>query len=283
MCAAAPTGAARPTAEGIADLAVAALNAEATLTPKPGLVDGRGPGAHADMNLALLLDAAEVLRDTFAACAEAAALEPVGVPLRARLGAIGREGERRMLAATGGVNTHRGAIWALGLVSAAAAVAGDLRGIVGVAAALARIGDPASAPAGRQSHGLAARRRYGVMGAAGEARWGFPHVVAHALPALMRQRERGAGETTARLDALLAVMAHLDDTCLLHRGGRDGLTAMQRGAGAVLAAGGTGVSCGRRRLIERDRRAARERLSPGGSADLLAVALMLDSLRGRHM
>jgi triphosphoribosyl-dephospho-CoA synthase len=58
---------------------------------------------------------------------------------------------------------------------------------------------------------------------------------------------------------------------------------MQRGAGAVLAAGGTGVSRGRRRLIELDRRAARERLSPGGSADLLAVALMLDSLRGRHM
>ena len=275
----------RPATAAIAELAVAALHAEATLSPKPGLVDARGSGAHADMDLATMLGAAHALRGTFAACAEAARLEPVGPALRARLGQIGRAGERRMLAVTGGVNTHRGAIWAIGLLSAAAAVADDVLAIVGVAVALARIADPAAAPAGRPSHGQAARRRYGATGAAGEAWWGFPHVVGHALPTLTRARARGADETSARLDALLAVMAHLEDTCLLHRGGRDGLTAMQRGAAAVLAAGGTGAAEGRRRLMELDRLAARERLSPGGSADLLAAALFLDALtspEGRH-
>jgi triphosphoribosyl-dephospho-CoA synthase len=268
----------RPIAENIAGLAVASLRAEATLAPKPGLVGPRGQGAHADMDLAMLLAAAHALLGTFAACAEAAAWQPVGPALRAHLGLIGRQGERRMLAVTGGVNTHRGAIWALGLLSAAAAVAGDLPGIVGVAATLARIDDPSARPAGQPSHGAAVRRHYGATGAAGEARAGFPHVLGHALPALARARDRGADEATARLDALLAVMAHLEDTCLLHRGGRRGLTAMQQGAAAVLAAGGAGTRRGRRRLAELDRLAARKRLSPGGSADLLSAALFLDSL-----
>ena len=137
-----------PSAETIADLAVAALHAEAMLAPKPGLVDPRGSGAHRDMHLGMLLDAADALRDTFAACAEAAVCHAVGPTLRARLGLIGRDGERHALVVTGGVNTHRGAIWALGLLSAAAAVADDLPGIVGVAAAIARFQDPLAPPAG---------------------------------------------------------------------------------------------------------------------------------------
>ncbi|NQA13980.1 triphosphoribosyl-dephospho-CoA synthase, partial [Pseudomonas aeruginosa] len=83
------------------------------------------------------------------------------------------------------------------------------------------------------------RRRYGVGGAREEARLGFPRAVRHGLPQLWRSREGGAGEQNARLDALLAIMSVLDDTCVLHRAGRVGLAAMQDGARAVLAAGGS--------------------------------------------
>ncbi len=82
----------------------------------------------------------------------------------------------------------------------------------------------------------------------------------------------------ARVDALLAVIAVLDDTCVLYRGGIDGLRLIQRGAAAVLAAGGASTKLGSRLLAWLDERCQAERLSPGGSADVLAAVLFLDSL-----
>lgn len=255
----------RLSASQVADLAVAALHDEVDLTPKPGLVDLRGPGAHHDMTAAMLHASAEALRPALRDCAQAAAGLPVGPELRARLGQIGRAGEQAMLAATGGVNTHRGALWALGLLSAAiGSGATALPEVLDTAAVLARIPDPV--PAG-PSHGRLARQRYGATGARGQAQAGFPDVVDHALPALRQGTP---------LDALLALMAHLDDTCLLHRGGADGLAAVQQGARAVLDAGGRASSAGARRFAELDQLCRERRLSPGGSGDLLAVTLFLD-------
>jgi triphosphoribosyl-dephospho-CoA synthase len=152
------------TADAIAELAVGALRAEADLTPKPGLVDRRGSGAHTDMTLAVLHASAEALRPALAECASAAAQLPVGTDLRAAIGEIGRAGERDMLEATSGVNTHRGALWALGLLSAGAATATSVAAAVDVAARLASIPDPAAvvSPTSALSHGADARRRAGA-------------------------------------------------------------------------------------------------------------------------
>lgn len=275
-----PTAESRPapalTSTEIADLAVAAIRAEADLTPKPGLVDQRGSGAHTDMDLELLHASADSLRAAFARCA-LAATDPVSdADLRARLGEIGRTGEQAMLAATEGVNTHRGALWALGLLSAAAMRADGADGAADVAARLAAIPDPHVTAA--TSHGARVRLRYRVSGAAGESRAGFPHVRWYALPALRSARRSGADEGTARLTALLALIATLDDTCVLHRGGLDGLRAVQSGAQAVLDAGGVGTVQGRRHFIALDDLCLTRRLSPGGSGDLLSATLFLDAL-----
>jgi triphosphoribosyl-dephospho-CoA synthase len=266
-------------ASAIADLAVEALHDEADLTPKPGLVDGRGPGAHDDMTLAILHDSAEVLRTAFAECAAAAVVYDVGAELRALIGVIGRVAERQMLTATGGVNTHRGALWALGLLSAGAARGGGTGDITAFAARLASIPDTGLADRARwTSHGENARRRFGVAGAAGQAQQGFPHVTRYALPTLREARLAGACEDTVRLDALLSLIAHLDDTCVLHRGGRSGLRAVQTGATEVLNANGSGTTRGRMSLVALDRLCADRGLSPGGSGDLLAATLFLDAL-----
>lgn len=260
----------------IADLAVTAIRSEADLTPKPGLVDQRGSGAHTDMDLAMLHASAESLRYAFAECASAAMQSVPGPELRARLGEIGRAGERAMLEVTGGVNTHRGALWALGLLSAGAVLGDGLAGAVDVAARLAMIPDQYAT--GPTSHGAHARLRYGVSGAAGEAQAGFPHVRLHALPALRAARRSGADEGSARLEALLALMATLDDTCVLHRGGAEGLRALQFGARAVQDAGGFRTLEGRRRFTALDDMCLMRRLSPGGSGDLLSATLFLDAL-----
>ncbi|NVH59757.1 triphosphoribosyl-dephospho-CoA synthase [Pseudomonas simiae] len=264
-------------AERLADMAVDALIDEADLSPKPALVDRRGNGAHHDLHLGLMHASALSLWPMFKEMAEAA-IEwgEVGVPLREALGRIGREGEQAMLVTTNGVNTHRGAIWALGLLTAAAAL--EPRAVTLNAARLALLNDRfAPQP---MSHGAQVAQRYGARGAREEAQLGFPSVVQRGLPQLYKSRQQNAGEQNARLDALLAIMTELADTCVLYRAGPEGISTMQRGARAVLDAGGSATLAGRRQLHELDQHLLALNASPGGAADLLAACLFIDRLDG---
>ncbi len=267
-------------AEALADLAVAALIDEAELSPKPALVDRRGNGAHTDLSLELMRASAWSLWPSFRAMAEAGQGEGrVSQPLREAIGQLGRDGEAQMMVVTGGVNTHRGAIWALGLLTTAAAIApqGGSLAVAGTAGQLARLSDP-HVPIGAPSHGERVRQRFGARGARAEAEEGFPGVIERGLPQLRASRAAGHGETPARLDALLAIMSRLDDTCVLHRAGLEGQTCMQQGASAVLVAGGSASLAGRRALKELERDLLGLNASPGGAADLLAATLFLDRL-----
>ncbi|WP_433898644.1 triphosphoribosyl-dephospho-CoA synthase [Pseudomonas sp. PSE1(2024)] len=267
-------------AERLADLAVDALIDEADLSPKPALVDRRGNGAHTDLHLGLMHASALALWPAFKEMAEAA-LEfgEIGLPLREAIGRIGREGEQAMLATTNGVNTHRGAIWALGLLLTAAGLdtKSTSAGAVTLRAARLALLDDRYAPR-PLSHGAQVAQRYGARGAREEAQLGFPSVVQRGLPQLKRSRAAGHGEQNARLDALLAIMTELTDTCVLYRAGEQGLHAMQHGAQAVLDAGGSASLTGRRRLHELDQQLIALNASPGGAADLLAATLLLDRI-----
>lgn len=259
----------------LADLAVDALIDEADLSPKPALVDRRGNGAHTDLHLGLMHASALALWPAFKEMAEVALeLGEVGLPLREAIGRIGREGEQAMLVTTNGVNTHRGAIWALGLLVTAAAL--QPKSIALCAARLALLDDRyAPTPL---SHGAQVAQRYGARGAREEAQLGFPSVLQRGLPQLHKSRANGHGEQNARLDALLAIMTELADTCVLYRAGEPGLHAMQAGAQAVLDAGGSASLSGRRRLHELDQQLIALNASPGGAADLLAATLLLDRI-----
>jgi triphosphoribosyl-dephospho-CoA synthase len=263
----------------VADLAVYALLEEAELTPKPALVDRRGGGVHDDMDLDILFSSARALHPTFRHLATRAYGCAPSTQLREELAAIGRRGEEAMFAVTGGVNTHRGAIWALGLLTAAAIMAPSHTPPADIAALAGRVAlFPDRCAPTEASHGSLVTRRYGVAGARGEARSGFPNVVGVALPALRATREAGYPERFARLDALIALIAHVDDTCLLHRGGRAALRYAQAGARAAIAVGGNATVAGRRAVRSLEMRLLRHNASPGGSADLLAAALFLDAL-----
>ena len=269
-------------AERLADLAVDALIDEADLSPKPALVDRRGNGAHRDLHLGLMHASALSLWPMFKTMAEAALdIGEVGLPLREALGRIGREGEQAMLVTTLGVNTHRGAIWALGLLTAAAALEPQSlhpNAVTLTAAKLALL-DDRHAPQ-PMSHGAQVAQRYGARGAREEAQLGFPSVLQRGLPQLHKSRQQQAGEQNARLDALLAIMTALADTCVLYRAGTAGLHAMQHGAQAVLDAGGSATLAGRRHLHELDQQLLALNASPGGAADLLAACLFIDRLDG---
>jgi triphosphoribosyl-dephospho-CoA synthase len=261
----------------LATLAVQALIDEALLTPKPALVDLRGSGAHYDLDLACMLNSARSLRGAFSAMAEAAGGARIDGGLRETLASIGRAGEQDMFAVTGGRNAHRGAIWVLGLLVAARAMVGPERSPRDVAAAAGRIAcfPDRHAPV-EDSHGSRVCAAYGVVGARGEAQAGLPHVINAGLPAMWAARAAGVGEACAQLDALMAIMCTLDDTCVLHRAGTEALAFAKNGAQAVLAEGGSASAAGRRALLRLDAGLLRRHASPGGCADLLSACLFLD-------
>ncbi len=271
-------------ARRLARLARQALIAEAELTPKPGLVDRRGVGAHTDLSLDIMRRSAVAIEPYFCRMAILSKGARPSQSMREQLALIGRHAEHAMLEATCGSNSHKGAIWALGLLVSAAAMY-DEDGARATAVAV-KAKDIASfedrAMPRLVSHGDAVARQYGVAGARGEALCGFPHVMKLALPMLRRRRQQGAMEQIARLDALLSVMSRLDDTCVLYRGGAAALATAKEGALAVEAAGGSATPLGKRRLNQFERRLLNLNVSPGGSADLLAAALFLDAVERRQ-
>jgi triphosphoribosyl-dephospho-CoA synthase len=260
-------------------LARQALIAEAELTPKPGLVDRRGSGAHTDLSLDVMRRSALAIEPFICRMAFQAANEDPSARLRAILAGTGRAAETAMLHVTNGSNAHRGAIWSLGLLAASASInqySLDAFAIARTAAEIASFDD--SHVSTRTSHGQTVAKRFGVSGARGEAMEGFPHVIDVGLPMLRARRAARARERIARLDALLSIMAELDDTCLLYRGGEAALRTAKNGAATVIRGGGAGSSLGRRRLRMMDLRLIELGVSPGGSADLLAATLFLDAI-----
>ena len=146
--------------------------------------------------------------------------------------------------------------------------------VANTAAQLAKLPDDAAPKV--FSKGLRATHRYRVPGAREEAQQAFPHIMQRALPQLRLSRLNGSSETHARLDALMAIMTSLTDTCVLSRAGLEGLDAMQDGARAVLNAGGCATAAGQQALANLDRQMLALNASPGGAADLLAATLFLD-------
>ncbi|MEV0115674.1 triphosphoribosyl-dephospho-CoA synthase [Streptomyces sp. NPDC050844] len=248
--------------ELLARAAVQALVVEAELTPRPGAVRE---------DVTAVRWAARALHPGFVAMAAAArrSAEPTRA-LREELGSIGRATERSMLRATGGVNTHRGAIWALRLLVAAASLpsaspAGEL---THTAKLLATLRDRAAPRV--PSPGSTVSARYGAAGARGEARAGFPHA---------RRASTALRAGTGRSDVLLAVMNTLQDTGVLYAAGPHGLRAVQAGARAVLDAGGSATPEGAARLGSFDAELRGRGLRPRGSAALLACGIFLEGVR----
>ena len=242
-------------AETLAEMAENALLAEVHFTPKPGLVDEANNGAHRDMDVPLFERSAHALRPCFEEFvrlglqgASPAALQQAGV-----------RAEKAMFAATGGVNTHKGAIYsgALLLHAAGRLLSGEEEGDLCELAAQTA----AAIPAPTGTHGAAVRAQCG--GIRTEAVSGYP-----TAQAVLRQlRQSGP------LDALLLSMSRLDDSTLWHRGGAEGAQLVRSRAADILAAPASEREARTRRL---DAELIERNLSPGGSADLLAMAFFLE-------
>ncbi len=264
--------------------AIVSLYDELALAPKPGLVSFADSGSHDDMDAATFLRSLFALRHFFPNAAAQGARSAAFAPLEA----LGIAAEARMLRATGGVNTHRGAIFTLGLLCAAAGAA-RVAGLACTGPTLratlrARWGDALGVRAQRlsDSHGARAARAHGLRSAADEAAAGLPTLFEHVLPALRAARRAGADDRGAKLQALFTAMAEADDTNLVHRGGLRGLLDAKALARAFLADGGGVAADAPARAAQIHAQFVRRRLSPGGAADLLAAACWVERVERLH-
>ncbi len=279
----------------MAALAERALRRELDTPLKPGLVGPDSSGAHTDMDYALMQKAIAALRPYWSRMAKAS------VPPLLQM--IGIEAEKAMKKATGGVNTHRGAIFALGLALNARGMEVTVteevmqNRLCKIAGVILRNGlidselhlTAKDATASHLSHGEEAVKQYGVKGARALALEGYKDLWAHWLP--YYRSLRGQASSCPEQQTLLRIMSTLDDTCVIHRVGYERAQEVKREAAAMLVALENYFSQGFAKnqfskaiptatemLQDLCVRYAAEGISPGGAADMLALTILIDSL-----
>ncbi len=264
-------------ASDIGSVAADCLIMELETWPKPGLVSHLDSGSHRDMDADMLRRSARVLHPWFTALAQAGA-DNTGM---SGLRVLGIKAEAAMRRETGGINTHKGAIFGMGLLAAAAGFRqcrgtsqrlGDIIATRWGAAIL-------SGPVEFHSHGSIVARRYKSGGARCEAAAGMPSLYRIALPALRWGRNKAPYDAEAvRIHACMALIAGVEDSNLLYRGGPNGLDFAQGQARAFLAEGSIERPDWRRRAAAIHGQFVARNLSPGGCADLLAMALFVERI-----
>ena len=268
-------------AERIGCLAVKSLLFEVCTTPKPGLVDRRNNGSHKDMDLFTFMASSNALQPYFTKCAL------IGLQTKAQAAAAtfdairfwGKQAEQAMLAATGGVNTHKGAIFTLGLLCAAAGRSESTAAEEICLQAVAMTKGITAADltcTQAQTTGEILFARYGITGIRGQAEAGFPALLHVGLPTLEAGLRQGLTLEEAGCAALLHLMCAITDTNLI---ARSDLATQQEVCEKI------------RRLLEVEPFPCRDtlenldaeftaaNLSPGGSADLLAATYFLHDIK----
>ena len=273
--------------QALGALAAKALLYEVCTTPKPGLVDRKNNGSHRDMDVFTFLDSTAALLPYFEEAVRLG-METRDLPPQEtfrRLRQAGAAGERAMFRATGGVNTHKGAVFTLGTVCAAAGRLWTAEGFSkDLDAALALCGEMSAQAVqkdfeairrkGAHTTGQRLYLEHGLEGIRGELSRGLPAVAQIGLPTLRRRLEAGDSLEQAGVQVLLALMAQVVDTNLIARGGLEGQQwAMEQTKNLP-----QGRAATRQETEELDRALIERNLSPGGCADLLAITYFLEFL-----
>ena len=263
----------------IAITATKALLLEVSATPKPGLVDRHNTGAHRDMDILTFQTSAMAISPFFYRLIEFGMqhrnYEPEELLKEAR--EIGKQAEKAMFCATGGVNTHKGAIFSGGILCLAYGYLGEyavdtdlLQETCGRIAAPV-MGDLKKLDGGKAiTAGERLYLEHGVLGIRGEAAEGFPTVFQTAVPVMRNLLLKGYSLNDAGILTLIHIMAALPDTNVMHRSSYEEAVALQNRMKSI-ADSKPEERDYLQILEELDQEFIRRNISPGGCADLLAM------------
>ena len=272
--------------EQVAELAVQSLLDEVGTTPKPGLVDRRNNGSHADMDIALFQTSAEALRPYFAACFQIGRETSADPPEEtfSRLRRAGMDAEKAMFSATKGVNTHKGVIYTMGILCGSIGrlwrperpIARNREILAECARLVKKAVEEDFAAMDGTTAGGRAYLQYGLRGIRGQVADGLSAVKNISLPVYEKGLSLGLSSNDAGAVALLHLIAHVEDTNLYHRGGIEGASWAAEVAKALLQESAYPNSV---QIEPLDDAFIQRNLSPGGCADLLAVTYFLHNLQ----
>lgn len=271
----------------IAHLATQALQAELDTTPKPGLVDKDNNGAHRDMDYALMQRSINTLHPYFVKLAQLGCAD--ALPTHTSIRDIGIEAEKAMLSATNGVNTHKGALFSMGLAVVAAAheerkiaaneeqILKERNGgedvLVSLQTTIKALA--ASFPDTSGTHGskakLLSKGTTAIKGALDNAREGYEMLFAEWLPFYIERRKEHDAYTLHK--TLLRIMCDLDDTNVIYRTNLATAEEVKQEARALLD------SFSKAALKDMDRRYTARNISPGGAADMLSLTIFIGSIQ----
>lgn len=279
----------------ISSLAQRAVLYEVSATPKPGLVDRNNSGAHRDMDFFTFMASSSVLYRCFYECTLKGIYSREMNPgeLLKQIRPIGIKCEDLMFEATGGVNTHKGIIFSLGLLCSASGrlyneKAGPCVSADDLCVEASKIADGISArdfegidDKNMHTHGEILYKTLGLRGIRGEAEDGFQTVRKAAMPILRNwSRLRDIYLNNVFLEVLLRLMGECEDTNVIIRGGLESHEFVKASARKFISAGGMKQESAFDKLEEMNRIFIERNISPGGSADLLAVTIFLGLLEG---
>ena len=270
-------------AEYIGAQAYLSLQKEVQATPKPGLVDRANRGAHKDMDMRHFFVSANALRPYFVAFAATGYLTRDAAPEETfeKIRPIGIDAEKEMLSATGGVNTHKGAIFSLGLLCAAAGRLSpenwQADALLKECAAMTKglVQRDFSQLETATTFGEQLYLQHGITGVRGQAEAGFPAVLEVGLPIFQKARAKGRSENDALCITLLHLIAATDDTNLIHRSDLQTQQQIRQEISDLLKEYPLPDMADIQAL---DAEFIKKNLSPGGSADLLALTCLLHTL-----
>lgn len=257
----------------IGHLASMALQAELDTTPKPGLVDRNDNGAHRDMDYALMHRSIQALHPYFVRLAQIGFDNPQ--PRHDEIQQVGIEAEQAMFKATGGVNTHKGALFSIGL--AAVALGGmacsnnaQLHSLSNSIASLASLFPDTSG-----THGSKAKANNKLKGALDNAREGYTQLFKAWLPFYLDRLAEG--DRYALHKTLLRIMCDLDDTNIVYRTSMETMQEVQTEARRMLEhiPETTHFEAA---LLAMNTDYIRRNISPGGSADMLSLVVFLSNV-----
>lgn len=268
-----------------ARLATQALLYEVATTPKPGLVDRENSGSHRDMDFFTFQASAAALFPYFSQCVKIGRETVDAQETFRRLRLPGKLAEGEMRRATDGVNTHKGAIFSMGILCGALGRLereqwGSPGAVLAECAAMTEglvSKDYVNlTPETAKTAGQKLYLQYGITGVRGQAEAGFPAVLNVGLPKLEAALAAGKSINEAGCAALLAMLADTVDTNMIHRGGYERAKEAAEEIGALLEK----EPFPTKETLERlDAEFIRDNLSPGGTADLLALVYMLHFLK----
>lgn len=275
--------------EQIAEDAMQCLLDEVATTPKPGLVDLRNNGSHGDMNPSTFIASAHALKPYFKKCLEIGHLSSNDAAQECflLLKNAGLDAENAMHSATNGVNTHKGAIYTLGILCGSIGRRWSVEQPIAESAVLfsecatlvkmsvqSDFASMTGATAGERLY-----LQYGLQGIRGEVAKGLPSVLNLALPVFKQYLRRGLSFNDAGALVLLHLIAHVQDTNVYHRGGHEGAAFAAQSARELIDINQIPSI---RQIEALDDSFIARNLSPGGCADLLAVTYFVYKLESRQ-